>query len=515
MPSPQPSLSTPAIAAKNIRKVFGATIAVSDVSFDVQAGDVHALLGENGAGKSTMVKLLSGLILPTAGNLSVYGKPTLLASPQASHAHGIQTAFQELSMVKDLTVLDNMLIPYPPRNAFGQIRRREAQRQVDAHLAQLGLEDIDPQAELRDLDLNQRQKIEIARALFRRPQILLLDEPTSTLSGRDIDWLGELIEKRRAEGVTIVFISHRMREVRAFCDRVTVLRNGKHIATERLADVGDEAVIDMIAGKALGRSFPPKPPVPALSGDPVLGVRSLAAESRLEDVSFDLRRGEILGVAGLQGMGQLELFNALFGIEESTGEILIEGKPVTFTSPRDATDVRIGISLVPEDRKTEALFLKLDGKRNVSLPVIDRYTRFGLIDGAREEAEVSRVLARLNVQMRALWTGVKAFSGGNQQKISIAKWLFAQSRVLLLFDPTRGIDVGTKHEIYALMQEYAAAGGAILFYSTEIPELAHLAHRVLVLYRGRIAADLAGDGVSEDAILRATLGGAPASLDLQ
>ncbi len=515
MSSSHPSHSIPAIVATNICKVFGATVAVDDVSFKVQAGDVHALLGENGAGKSTLVKLLSGLILPTTGTLSICGKAAVLDSPQASHTHGIQTAFQELSMVKDLTVLDNMLMPYPPLNAFGQIRRREARRLVDAHLAKLGLEDIDPQAELRELDLNQRQKIEIARALFRCPRILLLDEPTSTLSGRDVDWLGGLIDTSRAAGVTIVFISHRMREVRAFCDRVTVLRSGKHIATERLADVSDEAVIDMIAGKALGRSFPAKPPIPSLSGDPVLGVRALATESRLIDVSFDLRRGQIIGVAGLQGMGQLELFTALFGMEESKGEIRIEGKPVTFTSPRDAADARIGISLVPEDRKTEALFLKLDGRHNVSLPVIERYTRFGLIDSKREEADVSRVMAQLNIQMRALWTPVKAFSGGNQQKIAIAKWLFAQSRVLLLFDPTRGIDVGTKHEIYALMQEYAAAGGAILFYSTEIPELDHLAHRVLVLYRGRIAADLVDDAISEDAILRATLGGAPTSSELQ
>lgn len=507
--------TAPAIAAKNIRKVFGATIAVDDVSFEVHSGDVHALLGENGAGKSTLVKLLSGLIMPTTGSLSVFGTPVTLKSPRASHAHGVQTAFQELTMVKDLTVLDNMLMPYPPRNLFGQIRRREARRQVEAHLSQLGLGDIDPQAELHELDLNQRQKIEIARALFRHPKVLLLDEPTSTLSGRDIDWLGGLIETCRVGGVTIVFISHRMREVRVFCDSVTVLRNGKHIATERLADVSDEAVIDMIAGKALGQAFPPRLPVPLLSGDPVLGVRSLATERRLKDVSFDLRRGEILGVAGLQGMGQLELFTALFGMEESRGEIRVEGQPVTFTSPRDAVDARVGISLVPEDRKTEALFLKLDGKRNVSLPVIDRYTRFGLINGAREEAEVSRVLARLNVQMHALWTGVKAFSGGNQQKIAIAKWLFAQSRILLLFDPTRGIDVGTKHEIYALMQEYAAAGGAVLFYSTEIAELDHLAHRVLVLYRGRVAADLTGTAISEDAILRATLGDAPTSLELQ
>ncbi len=514
-PRPQSGAPPAAVAAESVRKVFGATVAVDDVSFDVRTGDVHALLGENGAGKSTLVKLLSGLILPTCGHFSVFGEAPTLDSPRASHARGIQTAFQELTMVKDLTVLDNMLMPYPPRNALGQIRRREARRQVDAHLHRIGLGSIDPQAELRDLDLNQRQKIEIARALFRRPKILLLDEPTSTLSGRDIDWLGELIQRRREDGVTVVFISHRMREVRAFCDRVTVLRNGKHVATERLAEVSDEAVIDMIAGKALGRSFPPRPPTPSPSGDPVLGARSLATERRLEDVSFDLRRGEILGIAGLQGMGQLELFTALFGVLESTGRITVDGKPVTFTSPRDAIDARIGISLVPEDRKTEALFLMLDGKRNVSLPVIGRYTRFGLIDGAREEAEVSRVLARLNVQMRALWTGVRAFSGGNQQKIAIAKWLFAQSRVLLLFDPTRGIDVGTKHEIYALMQEYAAAGGAILFHSTEIAELDHLAHRVLVLYRGRVAADLAGEGISEDAILRAPGGGAPTSLALR
>jgi ribose transport system ATP-binding protein len=495
--------------------VFGATIAVNDVSFDIHAGETHALLGENGAGKSTLVKLLSGLILPTTGSFTVHDAPVVLDSPRASHAHGIQTAFQELTMVKDLTVLDNMLLPYPPQNAFGQIRRREALRQVDAHFAKLGLHDIDPGAELRDLDLNERQKIEIARALFRKPKILLLDEPTSSLSGRDIDWLGGLIAQLKRDGVTIVFISHRMREVRAFCDRVTVLRNGKHIATDRLADIADEELIDMIVGKALGQSFPPKPPVPSLSGEPILAVRDLATEKRLENVSFDLRRGEILGVAGLQGMGQLELFSALFGMEESSGQILVQGQPVTFTSPLDAVDARIGISMVPEDRKTEALFLKLDGQRNASLPVIERYTRFGFIDELREEADVSRVFGRLNVQMHALWTKVSAFSGGNQQKIAIAKWLLAQSRILLLFDPTRGIDVGTKHEIYALMQEYAAAGGAILFYSTEIAELDHLAHRVLVLYRGRVAADLADRAISEDAILRATLGSGPKSLEMQ
>lgn len=496
-----------AVAARDLRKVYGATIALNDVGFDIRAGDTHALLGENGAGKSTLVKLLSGLVRPTTGGFDIFGERAELSAPAASHHHGIRTAFQELSLVRDLSVLDNMLLPNPPSGPLGLIRRKEARRAVEAHLEALNLGAIDPRSEIRDLDLNERQKIEIARALFRQPRILLLDEPTSTLSGSDIDWLGEIIARCKAQGVTTVFISHRMREVRAFCDRVTVLRGGKHVATRPLAEVSDEALIGLIAGGGGGHSFPTRPPRSRLPEEPVLAATALSVGNRLQQLSFGLRRGEILGVAGLQGMGQLELFSALFGTAESEGEIRIDGRPVSLTSPRDALDARIGIGLVPEDRKTEALFLKLDGRRNVSLPAIERYSRFGLVDRAREESAVARVMARLNVQMRALWTPVKAFSGGNQQKIAVAKWLFAESRILLLFDPTRGIDVGTKNEIYALMREFAAAGGSILFHSTETAELDHLCDRVLVLYRGRLAASLDGEAISEDAILRAMLGG--------
>ena len=497
-----------AVAAREIRKVYGATIAVNDVGFDILAGNTHALLGENGAGKSTLVKLLSGLVQPTTGRFEIFGERAELFSPADAHGFGIRTAFQEMSLVGDLSVLDNMLLPTPPRGAFGLIRRREARDAVAAHLEAIGLGTIDPRSEIRDLDLAERQKVEIARALFRNPRILLLDEPTSTLSGRDIDWLGDIIAEGKARGVTTVFISHRMREVRAFCDRVTVLRGGRHVATRPLSEVGDEELIGLIAGGSGGHSFPPRPPRSRLSDEPVLAATELGVGHRLDGLSFGLRRGEILGVAGLQGMGQLELFSALFGMVESRGEIRIDGRPVALTSPRDALDARIGIGLVPEDRKTEALFLKLDGRRNVSLPVIERLSRFGLVDRRREEAAVARVMARLNVQMRALWTPVKAFSGGNQQKIAVAKWLFAESRVLLLFDPTRGIDVGTKNEIYALMREFAAAGGSILFHSTETAELDHLCDRVLVLYRGAVAARLDGEAITEDAILRAMLGGA-------
>jgi ribose transport system ATP-binding protein len=500
------SEGTAAISVEGVRKAYGATVAVDDVSFIVAAGSVHALLGENGAGKSTIVKLLSGLVAPDGGHFRIFGRETRLTSPRVAHRQGIQTAFQEMTLVRDLTVLDNMLIPYGPVNPLGVLRRREAERRVEAHFTALGLNNIAPGAEVRELDLADQQKIEIARVLFREPRILLLDEPTSTLTGRDIDWLGGIIARLKAQGTTVVFISHRLREVRDFCDTLTILRNGRHVATGPVGDHDDAAVIQMIAGRALAHSFPPRR-ASIEGGAEVLRAEGVGTAGKLKEASFTLHRGEILGVAGLQGMGQLDLFLASFGMAEVTrGRFLVDGEPVAITSPADALHARLGISLVPEDRKTEALFLKLDGRHNASLPIIDRFTRRGLIDGSAEREAVAGVFDRLNIDRRALWTRVGAFSGGNQQKIAIAKWLLAESRVLLLYDPTRGIDVGTKNELYQLIRAYADAGGAVLFYSTEIPELVHLADRVMVFYGGRVAAELKGEAISEEAILRGALG---------
>ncbi|HVO02367.1 MAG TPA: sugar ABC transporter ATP-binding protein [Candidatus Cybelea sp.] len=496
-----------AIGAEHVRKAFGATVAVDDVSFEVATASVHALLGENGAGKSTIVKLLSGLMSPDQGAFRVFGEPAALRSPRAAHALGIQTAFQEMTLVRDLTVLDNVLLPYAPVNALGLVRRRGAEAAVGRHFAGLGLDAIDLQAEVGELDLAIKQKIEIARALYRQPKILLLDEPTSSLSGTDVDWLGEVIAREKAKGVTVIFISHRLREVRDFCDSLTVLRNGQHIATGKVADFNDEEVIRMIVGRSIGQAFPEKPAKTHQSGAEVLRVDHLATDGKLSDASFALHKGEILGIAALQGMGQLDLFVACFGAAEITGGgIAVDGKPVTIASPTDAVRANIGISLVPEDRKTEALFLKLSGTENTSIPVIDRFARLGFIDLKQEREAVAGVFQRVDVADRALWTRVGAFSGGNQQKIAIAKWLLAESRVLLLYDPTRGIDVGTKHELYRLMRQYVEAGGSILLYSTEIPELVHLADRVLVLYQGRVVSEVADATLNEDAIMRAALG---------
>ncbi len=500
-----------AIAARKVAKTFGATVALAGASFEVARGEVHALLGENGAGKSTLVKILSGLVRPDGGELLIGGKEVRLASPRDAHRAGLQTAFQELALVPDLTVAENMLLPYAPTGFAGQIRDRHGLNLVSEHLASLGLGDINPRRELRGMDLSVRQKIEIARAIFRKPQILLLDEPTSSLSGRDIEWLGKLIADLKARGVTVVFISHRIPEVRAFCDKLTVLRNGKDTGTFALSDVTDDQVIELIIGRSLSATFPPKT-VFRRGGQPVVAAKGIGTAKRLIDISLALHPGEILGVAGLQGMGQQELFLGLFGATPlARGHVEIDGKAVTLASPNDAIQAKLGISLVPEERKTEALFLHLDGRSNISMPVIKRFLRWGLIDRRAETASVAAALDRVQVDPRAVYTRVGAFSGGNQQKIAIAKWLLAESRVLLMFDPTRGVDVGTKHEIYLLMNDYVRAGGAVLLYSTEIEELVNLCHRVLVMYAGRAVRELDGEAgeISEGAIMRAALGDLP------
>jgi ribose transport system ATP-binding protein len=501
-----------AVAFEGIRKTYGATVALDGMSFSVPKGSVHALLGENGAGKSTTVKMLSGLVQPDSGTVRVFGEGSTIRSPRQAQALGIQTAFQEMTQIRDLTIAENMLLLYEPLSALGRVRKREGLRLVDEHLAMMGLAEIDPRRGMSELGLSSRQKVEIARAVFRRPRILLLDEPTSTLSGRDIDWLGALIARLRDQGLTILFISHRMPEVRMFCENLTVLRNGRDVGAGRVGDFGDDDLIQMIIGRSLSSTFPPRLSTVVPNVAPALAAKGISVGDRVRDVSFALAPGEVLGIAGLQGMGQRELFLTCFGaVQPSGGFIEVAGKPVMLSSPGDAIRAGIGISMVPEDRKTEALLLKLDGQSNVALPTLDRRARFGFIDKAAEAVAVAGVLDTVQVQERALHTRIAAFSGGNQQKIAIAKWLLAESGVMLMFDPTRGVDVGTKHEIYVLIREFAKAGGAVLFCSSEIPELVNLCDRVLVMYSGCVVAELLGDDISEEAIMRPALGGADAS----
>lgn len=503
----------PAIAVDGLTKRFGSTVALEACSFEATAGEVHALLGENGAGKSTLVKALAGIVRPDSGAVSLFGEPVRIAGPAAAHRLGIQTAFQEITLVKDLTVCQAMLLPYEPTGPLALIRRGAARRAVRDLLARHGLGDIDPEAEVRSLALPVRQKLEITRAVSRNPRILLLDEPTASLSGQDVVWLERLVETQRNAGVCVVFISHRMQEVRAFCDRITILRNGRNVGTFKSGEVSDDQVIGLVIGRSLAATYPPKPAAPkAAIGEPALAAEALSVGGAVREVSLALWPGRILGVAGLAGMGQRELFLSLFGlVPPSAGRIVVRGVPVTLRSPRDAVQAGIGIGLVPEERKTEGLFLELTGTENVSLPSIERFVRGGLIDLDAEARAVREVLQRVQVDPRALYSAAKVFSGGNQQKIALAKWLLTGSRILLLYDPTRGVDVGTKAEIYALMRAFADDGGAVLFYSTDVPELVNLCEEVRVLYRGREAARLSGAQLSEDAIMRAALGNADAN----
>ncbi len=500
--------SHPIIEVTNLRKAYGPTIANDDVSFSVAPGAVHALLGENGAGKSTTMKLLSGLIRPDDGTIRIDGKPITLKSPRDAHAVGIQTAFQELTLIPDLTVLENMMLPKGPKNPLFMLKSSEAGRQVSAHFQSVGLS-VDLGALASELDLATRQKIEIARAIFRDPRILLLDEPTSALTGDDVDWLGWVIADAKARGMTILFISHRIPEVRAFCDTLSILRNGKHVKSARVDEITDDEIIEMIIGRSVEATFPPRDSKPAHQEKPVLEAHNLSAGDKLRDISFALHPGQILGIAGLQGMGQKDLFTALFGDTHiDSGEMIVDGTPVHLRSPADALHPSIAIGLVPEERKTEGLFLTLTGKQNASLPVIARF-RKGLLLNSEDEAEATaKAFEAVEVDERAQYLPVSAFSGGNQQKIAIAKWLVAQSRILLLFDPTRGIDVGTKQQLYTLMSEFVAAGGAILFHSTEVPELVHMSDRVGVLYEGRMTTWLDGDEITETGIIQAALGSA-------
>lgn len=497
-----------AVRLDNVKKVFGSTKAVDGVSFSIEGGSTHALLGENGAGKSTIVKLLSGLSQPTSGTITIFGRRTRIPTPGQAHALGIQTAFQELSCVPELTVAQNIFLAREPVKAGVMVDGNKMERVVSEVLEDFGLPDVDPKSQLCKLPLPLRQKVEIVKAVARKPRILLLDEPTSTLSGRDVDWVAGVIARMNEQGVTVLFISHRLSEVREFCEYLTILRNGIHAGDFRTNEISDGEVVRRIIGRPLQHVYPPRAEADTpYDKKTILTLNNVSTDKGLSDVSLTLRSNEILGVAALQGMGQSELFFSMFGMSRLTsGHLEIDGRRTRLTSPSDAIRERIGIAYVPEDRKSEGLFLKLSGRFNVSVPIINRFARLGWIDTRREMRSVRTALKSLEVDLRALYQPCSSFSGGNQQKIVIAKWLLAKSRILLLFDPTRGVDVGTKYEIYELMQAFKSAGGTILFYSSEIPELANLCDRLLVLYRGRVTCTLDREALSEDRIMSAVLG---------
>ncbi|SAK79879.1 L-arabinose transporter ATP-binding protein [Caballeronia glebae] len=498
----------PFFQMSGVSKSYGGAVALDHAELAVRRGRIHAVLGENGAGKSTLLKVMSGVVQPDEGTMHLDGREVAFASPAAANAAGIVCVYQELSLIPDLSVADNIFASNPPRR-FGMIDRRTQRRQAEAALARAGAADIDPLAKVRDLPLSRQQMVELAKGLAHEPRILILDEATSALTAADVARVIEVLKRLRDEGLALLFISHRMHEVRALADECTVYRNGRHVMSFEAGTRSDNEVVEMMIGRKYQHVFPDKPayqPEHLGAAGPVLACRDLAWNDTLRGVSFSLRPGEILGLGGLDGQGQRELLLALFGVLRGcAGEIEVDGKTVSIGSPVAARANRIGMALIPEDRKTEGLMLPMSVRENLSFAALDRMSFAGVIDRDRQQSFVDRMMSLLAIKSFSVDAAVGSLSGGNQQKVVIAKWLVREPRILLLCDPTRGIDVGTKQEIYQLLRRLADEGAAIVFYSTDYDELIGCCDRVLVLYEGRIKKELAGPAITEQNLIASAL----------
>ncbi len=498
--------ATPLFRMEGISKRYGGVRALENAELTVEAGKVHAILGENGAGKSTLIKVMSGVVAPDAGRMLLDGKPVSFSSPAAANAAGIVCIFQELSLIPDLSVADNIMISRPPRR-FGLIDRAAQRRLAEEALARAGGSDIHPMELVKDLPLSRRQIVEIAKALARRPRILILDEATSALTASDVETVFGVIKRLRDEGIALLYISHRMHEIAELADDCTVFRNGRNVATYKAGTKSDNEVIEMMIGREYSHVFPPKPATPPPSDKPpVLEVKNLSWSPRLNDISFTVRAGEVVGLGGLDGQGQRELLLALFGVLRGvSGEILIDGKSRKIAAPSAAKSPDIGMALIPEDRKTEGLMLPMSVKDNLSFASLGRLSRGGVVDRRAEQTAVDAMVKLLAVKSDGTAVPVGSLSGGNQQKVVIAKWLMTEPRIILLNDPTRGIDVGTKQEIYHLLRKLADAGAAIILYSTDYDELIGCCDKVLVLYDGATKRTLTGDEITEHALISSAL----------
>jgi ribose transport system ATP-binding protein len=494
----------PLLAATGIDKRFGGVVALHDADFACQAGEIHALLGENGAGKSTMVKVLCGVHAPDAGTIAYDGRPVVFHGPSDAVAAGIVPVFQELSLVPDLTVAENLFLRDEPRTRLGLVDRRRMNLEASSLLASLGFGGIHPAAVVRHLSLADRQLVEIAKALRRTPRVLILDEATSALNRRQVQQVFSVVRRLRDEGVAVVFISHRMDEVRDLCDRATIFRDGDDVGTVDVAQARDAEIVQMMIGRTLHEAFPPRPPRPAVEA-PLLEVTALNWGDTLRDISFTVHKGEILGLSGLEGQGQGDLLFALFGVYIGVnGNVQLDRKPIRLGGPRET--MAAGLALVPEDRKTQGLILPLSVEDNITLPTLPAVARSGVVVPAAVDAATEAMRDRLAIRMASPDVPVRYLSGGNQQKVAIAKWLLTDAAVYLLYDPTRGIDVGAKQEIYDLMRRLAAEGHGILFFSTDLAEIVGLCDRALVMYEGSIARELQGSALTEANLVSAAVG---------
>ena len=481
---------------RGITKQYSGITVLDDIAITVQPGEVHALLGENGAGKSTLLKILSGVVSPTAGTISVDGTQVAGNSMAAARRAGIAMIHQELQQVPELTVAQNMFLGHPITHAGTVLDRATMRRRARATLARLD-PTIDPDQPIKTLRVAKRQIVEIARALLFDGTIIAMDEPTSSLMPSEFERLVEVIEGLKASGVSIIYVSHKLDEVLRVCDRGTVLRDGRYIGTIELRNATEAQIVSMMVGRDLDVHDHSS----HATGEVMLSARGLSWTGKVVDASFELHRGEVLGIAGLMGAGRTELMHLLAGLQRPTGgQLQVKGRDVSFGSARHA--IRAGIGLLPEERKREGIIPLRSALSNAGLTSLPYFGRRGWIDGRTLRRRVTELFRSLQLRPLDPDKPIRLFSGGNQQKIIIARWLLAGSEILLLDEPTRGIDIAAKQEIYRVIRDLAIAGKSIIVVSSELPEILNVSDRVLVMRAGRIVAELERHELSEDAIMQ-------------
>jgi ribose transport system ATP-binding protein len=489
-----------AMRVEGISKRFPGVQALDDVGFDLRAGEVHALCGENGAGKSTLMKILAGGLQPDAGQIIFQGRPLALASPLEAKKQGILLVHQEISLVPDLSVAENLFLGSLPMRSFGRVDHTALHRKTTAVLASAGI-DVDPMAIVGGLSIARQQMVEIARALAFKCSVVIFDEPTASLTDSETETLFAGIERLRQGGVAIAYISHKMKEIFRLSDRITVLRDGKVRGTLETAVTNEADVTRLMIGRSLDNYFHR---APRHSGQEVLRVEGFVVPGMVRGVSFAVRTGEVLGLYGLVGAGRSELVEAIFGLRARTaGTLHFDRRPVTVVSSRDA--VRLGLALVPEDRKRQGLVLGMSNRHNIALAVLRRTSRFGFTNRGAEEAIFDEYQKRLAIKAPGSSTRTGTLSGGNQQKVVLAKWLATQPKVLILDEPTRGIDVGAKAEVHALIGRLAENGLALIVISSEMPEIMGLSHRILTMQQGVITGEFDGETVKEEDLVAAIM----------
>lgn len=485
------------IEFRKITKRFGGVIALDGVDLTIESGECHALVGENGAGKSTLGKVLAGIHRPDGGTLLLDGRPRRFASPRDAARAGIGMVHQELAFCPDLSVAENLCLGRYPRVLGPLVGRRAMATRAAELLGRIGIT-LDVHQRMRQLSLAQEQLVQIAAAVGSGARILIFDEPTSSLSQAEAQRLFALIHKLRRQGVTVLYVSHRMPEVFELADRISVLRDGRHVATVPRQAVSEAELVRLMIGRPVTEYFPRH--LNRQPGRELLEVQGLSSRGRFCDVSFCVHSGEIVGLAGLVGAGRSEVARAIFGLDpHATGRVLVEGAILRLGSARRA--MRAGLGLVPEDRKRQGLILAMSGRENFSLVILERLRRVLLLDRGRERREAAEYFRRVDVRAASIDAPAASLSGGNQQKVVLARWLARRPKVLIVDEPTRGVDVGAKAAIHALIDELAGQGLGVLLISSELPELIHLSSRVLVMRAGRIVAELPRSDATQERLL--------------